>query len=165
MSTQPTTGEYIELSKDTYGLVLDTLTAATRARLAFWNSVWEIASRPYSSAALEQALKETFNRVNELTNVTISELGSRVQRTADFSEKFFTQVEKLQDLNLETYRNSLKWSSEKLEEIKESSTQALATAEKSALAVAEDVNDTSREVSVEGITPWKTPANPISASN
>lgn len=165
MSTQSNTGKYFELSKDAFGLFLDTVTSATRGRLEYWNSLLEIASRPYASGAIDSVLKETLNRANELTNVTISEVGTRVQRTADFSEKVFTQLEKLQDLNLETYRDSLKWSSDKLDQVKETSAHALATVEKSALSVAEDFNEASRELSVEGVAPWRTSASPVSASN
>jgi hypothetical protein len=93
LSTQGSTAKYIELSNEAYGLFVDIVASATRRRLDYWKSVWEIAS---------------FDRVSDLANLTVGEFRSRVQTTADFSEKFLAQVGKLQDVALETYRDSSK---------------------------------------------------------
>ena len=46
MSIPASTAKYLELSSRTYELILDTLASATRRRLDYWKSVWEIVSRP-----------------------------------------------------------------------------------------------------------------------
>jgi hypothetical protein len=108
MSTQRNTAaEYIALSSEAYGLIVDTIASATRSRLNYWNSVWQIACRPYASAAIRSTVRENFDRASELANLTLGELSSRVQRTADFSEKLLAQFGKLQDAARETYRDTL----------------------------------------------------------
>jgi hypothetical protein len=100
VSTQDNTAKYIELSNEAYGLIVDTFVSATRNRLAYWKSVWGIASRPHASTAIASTVRENFDRASELANLTIGELHSRVQRTVDFSEKCLAQVGKLQDAAL-----------------------------------------------------------------
>ena len=108
MSTQRNTAaEYIALSSEAYGLIVDTIASVTRSRLNYWNSAWQIACRPYASAAIRSTVRENFDRASELANLTLGELSSRVQRTADFSEKFLAQFGKLQDAARETYRDTL----------------------------------------------------------
>ncbi|MGP6192162.1 MAG: hypothetical protein ACLPSH_19295 [Vulcanimicrobiaceae bacterium] len=143
MSTQGSTAKYIELSNQTYGLIVDTLGSATRSRLNYWKSIWEIASRPYASTAIESVVRENFDRASELANLTFGELRSRGQRTADFSEKFLAQVEKLQDAATETYRDSLK----------------------SYVSTVDQVKNAAAEVSPNGVKHQKTPANLAPVSN
>jgi hypothetical protein len=107
LSTQRSTVKYIELSNAACGLIVDTVASATLRRLDYWKSVWEIASRPYASTAITSTVQESFDRASDIANLTVGELRSRVQTTADFSEKFLAQVGKLQDAALETYRDSI----------------------------------------------------------
>jgi putative transposase len=94
---QGSTAKYIELSNEAYGLIVDTFASATRSRLAYWSSVWGIASRPYASTAIASTVRENFDRAHEFANLTMGELDSRVRRTANFSEKFLAQVGEAQD--------------------------------------------------------------------
>ncbi|MGP6159986.1 MAG: hypothetical protein ACLPYS_21250 [Vulcanimicrobiaceae bacterium] len=119
MSTQGSTAKYIEVSCDAYGLIVDVLASASRARLAYWKSIWELASRPYASTALEPAVRESFERASELTNLTVDELRARGKRTAEFSEKFLGEVEKLQDAGVEVFRDSLKAFVSSVEQVKD----------------------------------------------
>ncbi len=124
MSTQASTENYIELSSQTYELIVDALATAARSRLDFWKSVFEIAARPYASTALEPVVRENFERAGELSNLTVGELRSRGQRTAEFSEKFLNQVGKLQDAALETFRDSLKSYVSAVNQVKDAATEA-----------------------------------------
>jgi hypothetical protein len=105
MNIQDSNAKYVELSNQSYGVIVDTFASAMRSRLDFWKSVWQIASRPYTSMAMASIVEQNFDRASELTNLTVGELQSRVQRTADFSQKFLAHVGKLQDAARETYRN------------------------------------------------------------
>ena len=107
MSTQRNTAEYIALSNEAYGLIVDTIASATRSRLNYWKSVWEIASQPYASITISARVQENFDRTSELTNVTVNELHSRAQRAVDFSKKLLDEAEQLQDTAREIYRDSL----------------------------------------------------------
>ena len=106
MSRQGNTAKHIELSNEAYGLIVDTFAPAMRSRLGYWKSVWEIVSRPYASTAIASTVGESFDRASELAHLTVGELRSRIQRTADFSEKFLGQVGTLQNAALEMYRGS-----------------------------------------------------------
>jgi hypothetical protein len=143
MSTQGSTAKCIELSSRTYGLIVNTFASATQSRLDYWKSVWEIASRPYASTAIGSALRENFDRVTSLTNLTISELHSRGQRTVDFSERLFAEIGELQDSARETYRDSLKSNGSTVGQPKDAAT----------------------ELSANGFTHREMPANPVSVSN
>jgi hypothetical protein len=143
VSTQGSTANYVELASQTYGLIVDVLASATRSRLDYWKSVWEIASRPYASTAVESTVRENFDRVSELANLTVGELRSRGQRTAEFSEKFLAQVGKLQDAAIETYRDSLT----------------------SYVSTVNQVKDAATELSVNGSKHRETPANLVSVSD
>ena len=107
MSMKASTAKYIELSSRTYELILDTLASATRSRITYWKSVWEIASRPYASRTIGATVQENFDRTSELTNLTVNELHSRAQRAVDFSKKLLDEAEQLQDTAREIYRDSL----------------------------------------------------------
>jgi hypothetical protein len=100
------TAKYIELASRTYELILDTLASATRSRITYWKSVWEIASRPYASRTIGARVQENFDRTSELTNLTVDELHSRAQRAVDFSKKLLNEAEQLQDTTGEIYRDS-----------------------------------------------------------
>jgi hypothetical protein len=125
MSTQGSTAKYIELSSRTYELIVDTFASATRSRLNYWKSVWEIASRPYGSTAIGSTVRENFDRASELTNLTVSELHSRGQRTVDFSEKFLTQVGQLQDAARETHRDSSTSNGSTAGQVKDGATESV----------------------------------------
>jgi hypothetical protein len=179
LSTQGNTAKYIEISNEAFGLIVDTFASATRSRLGYWKSVWEIASRAYASTAIASTVGESFDRASELANLTVGELRSRVQRTADFSEKFLAQVGKLQDAVLETYRYSLKSYVSTVDQVKDASTELLvdgvSTVDQvkdaftelsvNGVSTVDQVKDASTELSVNGFKHRKTPANPVSVSN
>jgi hypothetical protein len=125
LSTQGITAKYIELSNEAYGLIVDTIASATRSSLNYLKSVWEIASRPYASTAIASTVRENFDRASELANLTVGEINSRVQRTAEFSEKVLVQVGRLQDAARETYRDSLKPYVSTADQVKDVSTELL----------------------------------------
>jgi hypothetical protein len=136
MNAQANTAKYIELSTRTYALIVDTFSSATRSRLDYWKSVWQIASRPYASTAID--VRENVDRVSALTNLTVSELHSRGLRTVDFSEKLLAEIGKLQDSARETYRDSVKSNDSTVAQVK----------------------DAASEVSVNGFNHRETPPNP-----
>jgi hypothetical protein len=143
VSTQGSTANYVELSGQTYELVVDTFASVARRRLDYWKSVWEIASRPYGSTAIESTVRENFDRASQLANLTAGELRSRGQVAAEFSEKLLTQAGKLQDAALETFRDSLKTYASTVSQLKE------ATA----------------ELSTNGVKKQEKPASLVTASN
>jgi hypothetical protein len=150
MSTNSSAAKSIELSSQTYELIIDTLASATRSRLEYWKSVWEIVSRPYASRAIGATMEENFERTRELTNLTVNQLHSRSHRALDFSKKLLAQAEQLQDAALEAYRDSLK-------SIDSTVGQGTVAAEELSVGGGSTVDQSSNG--------RKTPANPVSVSN
>jgi uncharacterized phage infection (PIP) family protein YhgE len=146
MSTQGTTAKYIELSNEVYEVFLDTFTSAMQGRIDYWKSVVEIASRPYPTKPSGSTLRETFTRASELTNLTFGELSSRVQRTADFSEKILTQFEKLQATTIEMYRESLTSYVSAVDKAKDASAELADGLKQSHVSTVEEVKDVSTEL-------------------
>jgi hypothetical protein len=120
MSAHGNTAKYIDLSTRTYALIVDTVASATRGRLDYWKSVWQIASLPYASTAID--VRDNFDRFSALTNLTVSELHSRGLRTVDFSEKLLAEIGKLQESACETYRDSVRSNDSTVAQVKDAAT-------------------------------------------
>jgi hypothetical protein len=148
LNIQSNTAKYVELSNRAYALIVDTFDSAVQSRLSYWKSVWEIASRPYRSATITSAVGENFDRASALANLTVGEFCSRVQRTADFSEKFLAQVGKLQDAVLETYRDSVELTLSTVDQVKEASAELSVDG----VSTVDQVKDASAELSVDGVS-------------
>ncbi len=153
MSMQGSSAKYIELSNEVYELLLDTVASAIRARIGYWKSVLDVASRPYPTNSNGSALREPFARAGELTDITVVELCSRVQRTADFSKKCLVEVEKLQDANLELYRQSLTSIISAVDQAKDTSAELAGDLKQLSVSTANKV----REVAVESVGDLKQP--------
>jgi hypothetical protein len=153
MSTQSSIAKYIELSNAVYELFLDTFASAIRGRIDYSKTVFDIASRPYPTNSNGSALRGAFARAGELTDVTVVELCSRVQRTADFSEKFLVEVEKLQDANLKLYRDSLTSIVSAVDQVKDTSADLVGDLKHSSVSTANKV----KHAAVESVGDLKQP--------
>ncbi len=89
--------EYVELSSQAYSLFADTVAAANGRALEYWKSVWQIASKPYASNALESGLRENFDRANQIVGLTVGEVSTTGQRSAEFAEKLLAHTVKVQE--------------------------------------------------------------------
>jgi uncharacterized protein YnzC (UPF0291/DUF896 family) len=98
------TAGYAELSTEAYTLFVDAFAAANQRALDYSKSLWQILSRPYSSSAIEAAIRENLDRTNQIVSLTIDELQLNSQKAAEFAEKLAAQTTKLQ----ETYVQSLR---------------------------------------------------------
>lgn len=97
MNDKETTASYVELSSQAYALFVDAFASANQRALDYTKSVWEIASRPYASTALETTVRENFDRTNQIVALTISELQTSGQKAAELAEKSFSHGAKLQE--------------------------------------------------------------------
>jgi hypothetical protein len=98
------TTSYVDLSSQSYSLFVDAYASANKRALDYSKSFWEIASRPYSTAAIEAAVQDNFDRANKLVSLTIAEMQTNGQKAAEFAEQFAAYAAKLQ----ESYTASLK---------------------------------------------------------
>jgi len=97
MSDQENTTSYIELASQTYGLFVDAIASTSQRLLDYYRSVWEISARPYASTAIESAVRENFDRANEIVSLTVTELQNDGQKSAELIQKLFAQNAKYQD--------------------------------------------------------------------
>jgi hypothetical protein len=99
-----TTASYVELSNQSYNAFVEAFASFNKSALEYSKSVWQIASRPYSTAALEAAVQDNFERASKLVSLTVAELESNGQKAAELAEKFAAQAARFQ----ESYTTSLK---------------------------------------------------------
>jgi hypothetical protein len=104
MSIKETTAGYADLTTQSYSLFVDAIASANQRSLDFAKQVWEISTRPYASTTIESAVRENFERVNEVVSLSIAELQTNGKKTAELAEKLVSQGAKFQ----ETYTTSIK---------------------------------------------------------
>jgi hypothetical protein len=104
MNDKETTASYLDLSSQAYGLVVGAIAASNGRALEMSKSIWEIASRPYGSTALETTVRENFDRTNQIVALAISELETRGRKAAEFTEKSFSLGAKLQETFVQASR-------------------------------------------------------------
>lgn len=100
MSRQETiesTSSYVELASQAYGLFVDAAASANQRALGYWKSLYEITSRPYASTAVENAVRENFDRANQVVSLTINELQANGAKSAELAEKLSAHAAKVQD--------------------------------------------------------------------
>ncbi len=97
MQSKDQTASYVELSSQTYSLFVEAFSAANKRALEYTKSVWEITSRPYASTAVETTVRENFDRANQLVSLTINELHTKGQKSAEFGEKLASHGAKIQE--------------------------------------------------------------------
>jgi len=98
------TPSYVELNSQAYSLFVDAYATYNQRALGYLKSVWEIASRPYASTALETTVKENFDRANQIVNLSISELQAKGAQGAEFVEKLSAHNAKVQDTLATAFR-------------------------------------------------------------
>ncbi len=101
------TNSYVELSSQAYGLFVDACASANERALGYWKSLWEIASRPSTSTAVETNVRENFDRANQIVGLTISELQAGGAKAAEFAEKFVAHNAKVQDTASHAFRSAV----------------------------------------------------------
>jgi hypothetical protein len=104
MSINDTTAGYADLTTQSYSLFVDAIASANQRTLDYAKQVWEISTRPYASTTIETAVRENFERVNEIVSLSITELQTNGKKTAELAEKLVSQGSKFQ----ETYTTSIK---------------------------------------------------------
>jgi hypothetical protein len=102
------TPSYVELSSQTYTLFVDAVASANHRALGYAKSLYEIASRPYASSAVETSVRENFERAHQIVELTVNELQVAGQKNAEFAERLASHGAKLQDSWTQTLRGLLK---------------------------------------------------------
>lgn len=132
---QDTTPSYVELSTQAYTLFVDAFASANQRALDYSKSLYEIASRPYASTAVETAARENFDRANQMVSVTVDQLQTSGQKSAEFAQQLVAQGAKIQESYVATMRGLVNTGISNMNFMKE-------TAERQAQDVAKRVDET-----------------------
>jgi broad specificity phosphatase PhoE len=97
MSSNGATSSYLELASQTYSLFVDAYVSANQRALEYAKHVVEIGTRPYGASTVEAAFRENFERTTEVMTLSIAELQTSGQKTAELAEKLAAQAAKLQE--------------------------------------------------------------------
>jgi hypothetical protein len=122
VSTQETTTSYVELTSQTFGLVLDAFALGSKRALDYTKSAWEITTQPYPSLFIDSVVKENVNRANRLASLTVGALKAAGLESVDFVEKLLEQSTKIQGT---AFRGLLETYASNLNHVKETTTQQL----------------------------------------
>ena len=125
MDDKTTPNSYLHITTETYGVVIEAIKAANQRSLDYAKSVWEIASRPYQSSSLDTAVRENFDRSNEIMSLTVGELQTRQQHLAEFAEKLVSQNAKLQESSVQAMRGVVNTGISNLNFVKDTAKQGL----------------------------------------
>jgi len=123
MSSSETTASYLELSGQAYTLLVDSIASANQRTLDYTKSVWEIISRPYASTAVETGVRENFDRANQVVALTINELQTSGQKTAELTEKLVSHTAKLQETYVHAVRGLVDTGISNVNYVKDTATQ------------------------------------------
>jgi hypothetical protein len=134
-----TTPSYNELTTESYAIFVDAFATANRRGLDYFKSLYEIAARPYASSAVEQTVRENFDRLNQVISLTIAELQNNGQKAAELNEKVAKHGVKVQESALEALRGLTKTGLSNLEYAKDTAGVQLETFAKSVADVQERV--------------------------
>jgi hypothetical protein len=118
---------FIELSSQAYSFLIDAIGAVSRRRVAYAKSLYEIASRPYASSAVEQTIRENFERANEVISLSIAELQTSGEKAAEFNEAWVKHAVKLQGSAVDASRSLVNAGIANLEVARDSGSAQLAT--------------------------------------
>lgn len=114
---------YVELTSRSYSMFVEAYASANKRALDYSKSMWEIASRPYSAAAIETAVADLFDRTDKLVTLTIAELQTNGQKAAEFAERFVAHAAKFQESYTASVKGLLDTGMSNLDFVKDSATQ------------------------------------------
>lgn len=132
---QDTTPSYVDLSTQAYALFVDAFASASGRALDYSKSLYEIASRPYASTAVETAARENIDRANQMVSLTVDQLQTSGQQSAEFAQQLVAHGAKLQESYVATMRGLVNTGISNMNFMKE-------TAERQAQDLARRVDET-----------------------
>jgi hypothetical protein len=124
-TAKDTTASYLELTGAGYALAIDAFAAANRRLLDYWKSAYEIASRPYSSTALEANVRDNFERAHQLASLTTTEMQKSAQSASEFAEKLAAHGTAWQETAAHGFRGAVETGLSNIAFVKETATQQL----------------------------------------
>ena len=125
MQSKESTSSYMDLATEAYALFTEAFASANQRSLDYMKSVYEITTRPYASTAVETALRENFDRANQLMALTVGELQTNGQKAAEFGDKLTAHGAKLQDSYVGAMRGVVDTGLSNMKYVKDTATQQI----------------------------------------
>ncbi len=122
-TVKETTASYLELTNSAYTMFIDTYAAAARRGLEYSKSVYEIASRPYASTAVEATVRDNFDRANQIASLTVGELQKSAQSASELAEKLAAHGANWQETVAAGLRGAVETGLSNMSYVKETATQ------------------------------------------
>ncbi len=110
---------YVELSSTLFSTLVEAYGAANQRMLAYGKSVYEIASRPYTSTAVDAALRENFDRVNQIVELTVAEVQANGTHSTELSEALLQQGGAFQETFVEAGKTMARMGESNMNFVKE----------------------------------------------
>jgi hypothetical protein len=123
MADKDTTPSYVELASQYYNLCVGAYAEASQRALTFSREVWEVASRPYGSTAIETTARENFDRANQIVALAVNQLQTSGAKNAELAEKLVAHGAKVQDSLAGAYRGAVNTGISNMNYVKETATQ------------------------------------------
>ena len=123
MAQDDPTPSYVDLSTQAYTLFVDAFASANKRALDYAKSLYEIASRPYASTAIETAARENFDRSNQIIALTVDHMQTSGQKSSEFAQKLLAQGAKVQDSYVAAMRGIVNTGVSNLNFVKETADQ------------------------------------------
>ncbi len=122
------TQSYVGLANRTYGLFVETFANANHRMLDFAKSVYDIASRPYTSSALEHTVRENVDRAGQIVELSVEALQQNGAEGAKFAKAAAEQAGAWQEQSMETARGMMRTGVSNMTFVKDATDQQLARA-------------------------------------
>jgi hypothetical protein len=117
------TQSYVELASRSYNLVVEAFSNANQRALNYTKALYDIASRPYASSALESVARENFDRANQIVELTVETVQQHGAETANFSKQVAAQTAAWQEQWMETARGLMRTGVSNLTYVKDTTDQ------------------------------------------
>ena len=118
-----TASSYVDLGSSVYTTYVNAYAQANQRMLGFGKSMFEILTRPYASNTAEVAMRENFDRAQQILDLTVSELQAAGQHATSVVEELSAHNAKMQEKTLESSRGMVRTFISNLAYVKETTDQ------------------------------------------
>lgn len=127
MNTTDQNQSYLNLGSQMYTTFVDAYAASNQRMLGFAKSYFEIVTRPYTSTAIETAMRENLDRVNQIVELTVGELQHTGTHASQVAQSLVAHSTTLGEQAMETTQGLVKTGVSNMTYIKETTDKTLET--------------------------------------
>jgi len=97
MANTESSASYIEVTTQTYKLLLDAAASTHKRIIDHAKNHYDIIARPYTGTSPDANIREAFDRANQIGTIVSAELQTTAQKNAELAEKLLANASKLHD--------------------------------------------------------------------